>query len=111
MSLEALLALFGHFLTLSVFATGGAMALASDMHRYVVDEHAYITHTQFVKWCEERSVMLPSEINEDVISGYRRYLYHYTNPLTGKERSKVPGLFDYSECRNKSGNTALHRRC
>ena len=48
MSLEALLALFGHFLSLSVFATGGALALASDMHRYVVDEHAYITHTQFV---------------------------------------------------------------
>ena len=43
-----LLALFGHFLSLSVFATGGVMALASDMHRYVVDEHGYITHTQFV---------------------------------------------------------------
>ena len=48
MSLDELLALFGHFLSLSVFATGGAIALASDMHRYVVDEHAYITHTQFV---------------------------------------------------------------
>jgi chromate transporter len=43
-----LLALFAHFLSLSVFATGGAMALASDMHRYVVDDHPYITHTQFV---------------------------------------------------------------
>jgi chromate transporter len=41
-------ALFLHFLSLSVFATGGVMALASDMHRYVVDEHAYISHTQFV---------------------------------------------------------------
>ncbi|MFZ2648738.1 MAG: chromate transporter [Burkholderiaceae bacterium] len=41
-------ALFVHFLTLSVFATGGAIALASDMHRYVVDQHGYITHTQFV---------------------------------------------------------------
>jgi chromate transporter len=40
--------LFLHFLSLSVFATGGAMALASDMHRYVVDQHAYINHTQFV---------------------------------------------------------------
>ena len=48
MSSEELLALFAHYLSLSVFATGGAMALASDMHRYVVDEHAYITHTQFV---------------------------------------------------------------
>jgi chromate transporter len=47
-SASNLLALFLHFLSLSVFATGGAMALASDMHRYVVDEHAYITHTQFV---------------------------------------------------------------
>ena len=43
-----LLALFGHFLSLSLFATGGVMALASDMHRYVVDEHRYINHTQFV---------------------------------------------------------------
>lgn len=43
-----LLALFGHFLSLSVFATGGAIVLASDMHRYVVDEHHYISHTQFV---------------------------------------------------------------
>jgi chromate transporter len=48
MSSAELLALFAHYLSLSVFATGGAMALASDMHRYVVDEHGYITHTQFV---------------------------------------------------------------
>jgi chromate transporter len=48
MSAGELFALFLHFLSLSVFATGGAMALASDMHRYVVDEHGYITHTQFV---------------------------------------------------------------
>jgi chromate transporter len=47
-SAHELFALFAHFLSLSVFATGGAMALASDMHRYVVDEHAYISHTQFV---------------------------------------------------------------
>jgi chromate transporter len=31
-----------------LFATGGVMALASDMHRYVVDEHRYISHDQFV---------------------------------------------------------------
>lgn len=43
-----LVALFWHFLSLSLFATGGVMALASDMHRYVVDEHAYISHSQFV---------------------------------------------------------------
>jgi chromate transporter len=43
-----LLALFLHFLSLSVFATGGALSLASDMHRYVVDQHHYIDHTQFV---------------------------------------------------------------
>ena len=48
LSSEELLALFGHFLSLSLFATGGVMALASDMHRYVVDDHAYINHTQFV---------------------------------------------------------------
>lgn len=48
MSATELLALFLHFLSLSVFATGGAIALASDMHRYVVDEHGYLSHTQFV---------------------------------------------------------------
>jgi len=48
MSSTELFALFLHFLSLSVFATGGAMALASDMHRYVVDQHGYLTHTDFV---------------------------------------------------------------
>ena len=48
MSGHELLALFAHFLSLSIFATGGGMALASDMHRYVVDDHHYISHTQFV---------------------------------------------------------------
>jgi chromate transporter len=48
MSADELIALFLRFLTLSVFATGGAIALASDMHRYVVDQHGYIDHTQFV---------------------------------------------------------------
>jgi len=48
MSAEALLGLFVHFLSLALFATGGAIALASDMHRYVVDQHGYITHTDFV---------------------------------------------------------------
>lgn len=48
LSWPELLALFGHFLSLSVFATGGAIVLASDMHRYVVDQHHYLSHTQFV---------------------------------------------------------------
>jgi chromate transporter len=48
MSFDELIALFAHFLSLSVFATGGALALASDMHRYVVEEHAYLSHSQFM---------------------------------------------------------------
>lgn len=48
MSTSELTSLFLHFLSLSVVATGGAIALASDMHRYVVDQHGYISHTQFV---------------------------------------------------------------
>lgn len=48
MSAGELLALFLHFLSLSAFATGGAIALASDMHRYVVDRHGYLTHGQFL---------------------------------------------------------------
>lgn len=49
MSAGELFALFLHFLSLAVFATGGAIALASDMHQYVVDRHGYITHAQFVE--------------------------------------------------------------
>ena len=45
---DELRALFLHFLSLSVFATGGALGLASDMHRYVVDQHGLLTHAQFV---------------------------------------------------------------
>ena len=48
MSASELWALFLHFLSLSVFATGGAIALASDMHRYVVEQQGYISHTDFV---------------------------------------------------------------
>lgn len=45
---EALLALFTHFASLALFATGGAIALASDIHRYVVDQHGYLSHNDFV---------------------------------------------------------------
>lgn len=48
MSTNDLFALFLHFASLALFATGGAISLASDMHRYVVDQHGYVTHTQFV---------------------------------------------------------------
>lgn len=48
MSAAELFALFLHFATLSMLATGGAIALASDMHRYVVEQHGYLTHTEFV---------------------------------------------------------------
>jgi chromate transporter len=48
LDLGQLSALLVHFLSLSFFATGGALALASDMHRYVVDDHHYLTHEQFL---------------------------------------------------------------
>jgi chromate transporter len=42
-----LLGLFGHFLVLSLFAIGGAITTAPDMHRYIVDEHRWISDAQF----------------------------------------------------------------
>jgi chromate transporter len=42
-----LLGLFGHFLVLSLFAVGGAITTAPDMHRYIVDEHHWISDAQF----------------------------------------------------------------
>jgi chromate transporter len=41
------LALFGHFLLLSMLAIGGAMATAPDMHRYVVGERHWMSDAGF----------------------------------------------------------------
>ena len=39
---------------------------------------------RFVGWCNEREINTPSDLTEDVIAGYRRYLYHHLNERTGK---------------------------
>ena len=41
------LALFSHFLSLSLFAVGGAIMLAPDMHRYLVEQRGWLTDPQF----------------------------------------------------------------
>ena len=47
LSTADLLSLLGHFMLLSLLAVGGAITTASDMHRYVVVEHGWITDAQF----------------------------------------------------------------
>jgi chromate transporter len=42
-----LLALFGHFLMLSLLSIGGAITVAPDMHRVMVDEMGLLTDAQF----------------------------------------------------------------
>ena len=41
------LALFGHFLSLSLLAVGGAITTAPDMHRFLVDQRHWLTDPQF----------------------------------------------------------------
>lgn len=41
------LALFTHFLSLSLLAVGGAITPVPDMHRYLVNERHWLTDTQF----------------------------------------------------------------
>jgi chromate transporter len=41
------LALFNHFLSLSLLAIGGAIILAPDIHRFLVDENQWLTEQQF----------------------------------------------------------------
>lgn len=41
------LALFGHFLSLSLLAVGGALMLVPEMHRYLVDEQGWLGDPQF----------------------------------------------------------------
>ena len=41
------LQMFGHFLSLSLLAVGGAIATAPDMHRYLVEQQHWLTDEQF----------------------------------------------------------------
>jgi chromate transporter len=41
------LSLFNHFTSLSLLAVGGAITAAPDMHRYLVDENAWLSESQF----------------------------------------------------------------
>ena len=45
--LDDLVGLFGHFLMLSLLAIGGAITTVPDMHRYIVNEHHWLTDAQF----------------------------------------------------------------
>jgi chromate transporter len=47
LSLGDWLALFNHFLSLSLLAVGGAIILAPDIHRFLVDENQWLTEQQF----------------------------------------------------------------
>jgi chromate transporter len=39
--------LFGHFLLLSMMSIGGAISTTSEMHRFLVDQHHWLTPDQF----------------------------------------------------------------
>ncbi len=47
MTLEAWFALFGHFLLLSLLSIGGAITVAPDMHRVLVDQMGLLNDAQF----------------------------------------------------------------
>ncbi len=39
--------LFGHYLLLSLMSIGGAISTTSEMHRFLVEEHHWLTQSQF----------------------------------------------------------------
>jgi chromate transporter len=39
--------LFGHFLLLSMMSIGGAISTSSEMHRFLVEQHGWLTQEQF----------------------------------------------------------------
>lgn len=41
------LSLFGHYLMLSLLSVGGPIATTPDMHRYLVEQQHWLSHTQF----------------------------------------------------------------
>jgi chromate transporter len=40
-------ALFGHYLMMSIMSVGGAISTTSEMHRFLVDQHHWLTEEQF----------------------------------------------------------------
>ena len=57
------------------------LQLRNYAERTVRDETGVLN--RFANWCEERGVHRVGEITADVLSGYRRYLYHFVHPLKG----------------------------
>jgi chromate transporter len=47
LSLHDWLSLFGHYLMLSLMSVGGAISTTSEMHRYLVEQHHWLTQAQF----------------------------------------------------------------
>ena len=47
LSVNDWLNLFGHYLLLSLMSIGGAIATTAEMHRYLVEEHHWLTQSQF----------------------------------------------------------------
>ncbi len=41
------LGLFGHYLLMSMMSIGGAISTTAEMHRYLVEQHQWLTHAQF----------------------------------------------------------------
>lgn len=41
--------LFAHFLLLSLMSVGGAISTSSEMHRYLVEQHHWLTQAQFAE--------------------------------------------------------------
>lgn len=47
LSLHDWFTLFGHYMTLSVMSIGGAISTSSEMHRFLVEQHHWLTQEQF----------------------------------------------------------------
>jgi chromate transporter len=47
LSLTDWLSLFGHYMLLSLMSIGGAISTSTEMHRYLVEEHHWLTQAQF----------------------------------------------------------------
>ena len=41
------ISLFGHYMLLSLMSIGGAISTTAEMHRYLVEQHQWLTPAQF----------------------------------------------------------------
>ena len=66
--------LFGHYLMLSLMSIGGAISTTSEMHRFLVEQHGWLTQEEFLEdWAVAQIMPGPNVVNLSLMVGGRYF--------------------------------------